>query len=98
MSSFEIDILVLFKRERSLDLLNDISLFSNSSEKFGKLSIGKHNKLKSELSVIKFNLFSLFKSKLMSEFPDIFLNISYNIVADVVVAPSLLILISLSSS
>tara|TARA_B110000305_G_C19134884_1_gene490701 strand:- start:458 stop:733 length:276 start_codon:yes stop_codon:yes gene_type:complete len=91
VSSFEIDIFVLFKSVRSFDLLNEISSLSKSSAKFGKLSIGKHNKLKSELSVIKFNLFSFFKSNLISELPDIFLRMSYKTVADVVVAPSLLI-------
>ena len=98
MSSLEIDIFVLFKSERSFDLLNEISSLSKSSAKFGKLSIGKHNKLKSELSVIKFNLFSFFKSNFISELPDIFLRISYRIVADVVVAPSVIVLISLISS
>ena len=78
--------------------MNEISLFSKSFAKFGKLSVDKHNKLKSKLSVIKFNLFSLFMSNFISELPDIFLRMSYKIVADVVVAPSLLILISLISS
>ena len=81
----------MFKSESSLDLLNVISSLSKLSEKFGKLSVGRHKRLKSELSVIKLNLFSFFKSNFISEFPDIFLRISYKIVADVVVAPSLLI-------
>ena len=42
----------------------------------GKLSIGKHNKLKSEFSLFRLNLFSDFKSKFNSEFAEIFLNIS----------------------
>ena len=88
MSSFEIDILVLFKSDKSLDLLNEISSVLKSSEKFGKLSTGKQFRLKSELSVIKFNLFSLFKLNFISEFPDIFLRMSYKIVAGIVVAPS----------
>ena len=92
------EIFVLFKSVRSLDLLNDISLSSKSSTKFGKLSIGRHSKLKSELSVIKFNLFSLFRSNFISEFPDIFLRMSYKIATEVVVAPSLLILTSPISS
>ena len=88
----------MFNNDKNFDLLNDISLLSKSSEKLGKLSVGKQSKLKSELSVKRFNLFSLFKSNLISELPDIFLNISYSIAADVVVDPSLVIFISLISS
>ena len=54
----------------------------------GKLSVGKHNKLKSELSLFKLNLFSDLSSKFSSELEDIFLKISYNIAAEVVVLPS----------
>ena len=77
----------MFNNDKNFDLLNDISLLSKSSEKLGKLSVGKQSKLKSELSVKRFNLFSLFKSNLISELPDIFLKISYSIAADVVVDP-----------
>ena len=75
-----------------------MSLSSKLSEKFGKLSVGKQSKLKSELSVTKFNLFSFLRLNFISELPDIFLRISYRIVADVVVAPSVIVLISLISS
>ena len=34
-------------------MFNEISFSAKLSEKFGKLSVGKHNKLKSELSVFK---------------------------------------------
>ena len=76
MSSFEIEILVLFKSERNFDLLNEISLLSKSSAKLGKLSVGKQSKLKSELSVNKLNLFSFFKLKVNSESDEIFLRIN----------------------
>ena len=81
-----------------MDLLRTISSPTKFSEKFGKLFIGKHNKLKSEFSVVRFNLFSLLRSNLISEVAEIFLKISYNIAAEVVVLPSLVILISEISS
>ena len=56
------------------DILRKIS--SNSSAKDGKLSVGKHKRLKSALSLLRLNLFSDFKSKFNSEFEEIFLSIS----------------------
>ena len=76
MSSFEIDILVLFKSFKNLLLFKVISFPSNSSENVGKLSVGKQRRLKSALSLFKLNLFSDFNSKLSSELEEIFLNIS----------------------
>ena len=76
MSSLEIEIRVLFKSLSNLLLFNEISLPSNSSAKVGKLSIGKHKRLKSAFSLLKLNLFSDFKSKFNSEFDEIFLKIS----------------------
>ena len=57
-------------------LFNEISEPSNSSANVGKLSVGKQSKLKSELSLFRLSLFSVFKSKFNSEFEDIFLRIS----------------------
>ena len=71
---------------------------SNSSEKVGKLSVGKHKRLKSAFSLFKLNLFSDFRSKFNSELEEIFLKISYRIAADVVVLPSLITFTSLISS
>ena len=76
MSSLEIEIRVLFKSLSNLLLFKEISLPSNSSAKVGKLSIGKHKRLKSAFSLLKLNLFSDFKSKFNSEFDEIFLKIS----------------------
>ena len=76
MSSFDIAILVLFKSFKNLLLSNAISCPSNSSEKVGKLSVGKHKRLKFEFSFLRLNLFSDFNSKFNSEFEDIFLKIS----------------------
>ena len=76
MSSPEIEIFVLFKRDKSLFFLKVISLLAKSSEKDGKLSGGKHNKLKSEFSALRLILFSFFKLKTISEFTDIFRSIS----------------------
>ena len=59
--------MVLFNSDNNFDLSKIISFFSKSSEKFGKFSVGRQSKLKSELSVFKLNLFSFFKSKLISE-------------------------------
>ena len=84
-------IFVLFKSFKKLLLFKDISSTLKSSEKVGKLSVGKHNKLKSELAVFKLTLFSDFNSKLISAFEDIFLNISYKIAAEAVVLPSFII-------
>ena len=92
------EIFVLFKSFKNLALLREISWPSNSSAKVGKLSVGKHNKLKSAFSLFKLNLFSDFNSKFNSELEEIFLNISYNIVAEVVVLPSFKIFTSLISS
>ena len=90
----EIDIFVLFKSFKKFELFSEISLLSKSSENVGKLSVGKHNKLKSELSLFKLNLFSYLSSKFSSELEDIFLKISYNIAAEVVVLPSFTIFTS----
>ena len=90
----EIEILVLFKSFKKFRLSNDISFLLNSSEKVGKLSVGKHLRLKSAFSLFKLSLFSDFKSKFNSEFEEIFLNISKRIDAEVVVLPSLIILTS----
>ena len=98
MSSFDIEIFVLLRSFKNLLLFREISLPSNSSAKVGKLSVGKHNKLKSELSLLRLNLFSDFKSNFNSELEEIFLNMSYKIAADVVVLPSFIILTSLISS
>ena len=73
---------------KNLLLFKEISCPSNSSAKVGKLSVGKHKRLKSALSDFKLSLFSDFKSKFNSEFEEIFLKISYNIAAEVVVLPS----------
>ena len=54
----------------------------------GKLFEGKHNKLKSEFSVFRLNLFSLFKLKLIIAPWGIFLKISNKTFAEVVVLPS----------
>ena len=98
MSSFEIDILVLFKSFKNLLLLKFISWPSNSSAKVGKLSTGKHNRLKSTLSLFRLNLFSDLSSNLNSELDEIFLKISKRIDADVVVLPSVIIFtLSISS-
>ena len=61
----------------------------NSSENVGKLSVGKHKRLKSEFLVFKLSLFSVLSSKFNSELEDIFLSMSYRIAAEVVVLPSL---------
>ena len=61
---------------------------SKDSLKFGKLSTGKHSKLNFELSADMFNLFSVCKENLISEFDGNFLKISYKTVAEVVVLPS----------
>ena len=45
-------------------------------EKVGKFSVGRHNKLKSDFSAFKLNLFSVFKSNVTLEFEEIFLKIS----------------------
>ena len=71
---------------------------SNSSVKVGKLSVGKHSKLKSKFSPVKLNLFSDFILKLRFAFEEIFLKISYSTVAEVVVLPSLIISTSFISS
>jgi hypothetical protein len=60
--------------------------------------VGRQSKLKSEFSLFKLNLFSDFKSKLNSELAEIFLKISYSIVAEVVVLPSFITLTSEISS
>ena len=83
---------------RNLLLSKIISWPSNSSTNEGKLSVGKHKRLKSEFSLLRLNLFSDFKSKFKSEFDEIFLKISYRIAAEVVVLPSLTILTSEISS
>ena len=57
-------------------LFNESSIPSNSSAKVGKLSVGKHSRLKSALSLFKLSLFSDFNSKFSSEFEEIFLKIS----------------------
>ena len=75
-----------------------ISISSISSLNVGKLSVGRQSKLKSELSLFKLNLFSDFKSKLISELEGIFLNISKRIAAEVVVLPSVIIFTSEISS
>jgi len=98
VSSFEIEILVLFKSFKNLLLFKDISSPSNSSANVGKLSVGKHKRLKSAFSLFRLSLFSDFNSKFKSEFEEIFLNMSYNIAAEVVVLPSFNIFTSLISS
>ena len=89
---------VNFKSFKNLLLSTDISFPSNSSENVGKLSVGRHNRLKSALSLFKLSLFSDFNSKLRSEFDETFLKISNNIAADVVVLPSLIVWMLLISS
>ena len=76
MSSLDIEIRVLFKSFKNLFLSIAISWPSNSSAKDGKLSVGKHKRLKSALSLLRLNLFSDFKSKFNSEFEEIFLSMS----------------------
>ena len=98
MSSLEIEILVLLSNFKNLLLFNDISSPSNSSANVGKLSVGRHKRLKSAFSLFKLSLFSDFKSKFNSEFEEIFLNISKRIDAEVVVLPSFIILTSVISS
>ena len=75
MSSLDIDIFVLFRSFNNLVLFIFTSWLSNSSAKVGKLSVGKHNKLKSKLSLFKLNLFSVFSSNFKDEFDLIFLKI-----------------------
>ena len=91
---------------RYLDkILSQLKTFKNSINRV-EFKISEENKINSldnfkldDLNkVTRFNLFSLFRSNLISEFPDIFRNISYKIVAEVVVEPSVIIFISLSSS
>ena len=82
--------LIGLKSFKNLLLFKSISWPSNSSAKLGKLSIGRHKRLKSAFSLLRLNLFSDFRSKLNSEFEVIFLRISYNIVAEVVVLPSVI--------
>ena len=67
--------LVLFSRDKKFFLSKDISFSSKSSAKFGKLSVGKHSKLKSDFSAIKLSLFSLFKSNLISELDIVAINL-----------------------
>ena len=55
MSSFEIEIFVLFRSFKKFLLFISISNPSNSSEKVGKLSVGRHNKLKSEFALLRLN-------------------------------------------
>ena len=98
MSSFEIDILVLFNKDKNFDLSSETLFSLKSSAKFGKLSDGKQSKLKSEILVFRLSLFSLFNSKLTSEPAGIFLKISYKIVADDVVLPSVIVFTSRISS
>ena len=73
------------------DNADAIAITLDSSENVGKLSVGRHNRLKSALSLFKLSLFSDFNSKLRSEFDETFLKISNNIAADVVVLPSLIV-------
>ena len=70
------DIFVLLSNFKNLLLLMLISSLMNLSSNDGKLSVGKHSKLKSAFSLFKLNLFSVFKSKFSSAFEDIFLKIS----------------------
>ena len=76
MSSLEIEILTLLRSERnflfSILKLSPVKLF----EKVGKFSVGRHNKLKSDFSAFKLNLFSVFKSNVTLEFEEIFLKMS----------------------
>ena len=76
-------------------LFNETSCPSNSSANVGKLSVGKHKRLKSAFSLFRLNLFSDLSSKLSSELDEIFLKMSYKIAAEVVVLPSFNILTSL---
>ena len=98
MSSFDIDIFVLFRSFKNLLLFSVISWPSNSSVKVGKLSVGIHKRLKSALSLFKLSLFSDFKSNLSSALEGIFLKMSYKIAAEVVILPSSIICTSLISS
>ena len=84
------EIFVLLRTFKNFLLSRLISGPSNSSAKDGKLSVGRHRRLKSEFSLFKLNLFSDFKLKLRSEFDEIFLSISNKTAADVVVLPSLI--------
>ena len=72
----DIEIFVLLRSFKNLLLFKVIVWLSNSSANVGKLSVGKHKRLKSEFSLLRLSLFSDFKSKFNSEFADIFLNIS----------------------
>ncbi len=85
-------------RESNFDLSKTISSLWKLSEKFGKLSLGRHKRLKFELSAFKLSLFSDFNSKLISELIEIFLNISNKIAAEVVLVPSFSIFTSFYSS
>ena len=71
---------------------------NSSNEKVGKLSEGKHKRLKSEFSLFKLNLFSDLRSNFNIESDEIFLKISNNIAAEVVVFPSEIIFTSVISS
>ena len=55
-----------FKRDKKALLSSEISPSSKLSEKFGKLSTGRHNKLNFEFSAEIFNLFSSFKLNITS--------------------------------
>jgi hypothetical protein len=91
VSSLEIEIFVLFSKDKNFNGLKDSSLLVNFSEKFGKLSEGKHSRLKFELSDFMLSLFSFFNSNFNSVLADTFLKMSYKIVAEVVVLPSVVI-------
>jgi hypothetical protein len=94
VSSLDIEIFVLLRSFKNLLLFKVISCPSNSSAKEGKLSVGKHKRLKSEFSLFRLSLFSDFKSKLNSELEEIFLSMSYSTPAEVVVLPSFITLTS----
>ena len=53
-----------------------ISGSSSSTGSFGKLSVGRQRRLKSEFSLFKLSLFSVFKSNVSSELDEIFLRMS----------------------
>ena len=57
VSSFDIEIFVLFNNDKKSFLFKIKPLSSKLSEKFGKLSTGKHKRLNFEFSAEMFNLF-----------------------------------------
>jgi phosphopantothenoylcysteine decarboxylase/phosphopantothenate--cysteine ligase len=60
----------------SLSRWADITLVIPTTANVGKLSVGKHRRLKSAFSLFRLSLFSVFKSKFNSALEEIFLKIS----------------------